>query len=506
MLSTLFVAAALAGAPATAAPVSPDRTTVQASAQTSAPAQSIEDLAQKFGAELHAPDYEAALATAQAIEAHPDFAGWPTQRRRAVILMLGLLNASFEHYEAALPWLVQATGWSDTDKSVWLTRVEVELHLHDIDAATNTLTTVVRRFPDALPDISEDFLLQRAHARDADPEAAFALRLALYDAGWRNPLASWVWVSLIDDLMRHDRADEAVALVPLVTNPTAQVQLHALKRYDALMAKAGAGEFDIAQAYDKDLEADRLAAEDTAGDKALDKRNIYISSLLLRGRNEQVLALADAALAQPENKSDVEAAESRTWIMDTRARALMALGRRDEALAQQQAAAARAEAGQDNVSQRINLGWLYLRLGRNADALAAVKGIGRDEASAFGVMQAVQVRACAAHALGSSELEATAYAYLSEHHKDAPGAWRDALACKGDADGIAALMLEQLADPAQADQAVADMHDWMTPTGLTEFDLALERVRAEARTRPEVVAAHDRVARTFTLPQLGDMF
>jgi hypothetical protein len=109
MLSTLFaVAATLAGAPVESAPALPPPAALDASAGAAAQTASLDDLARKLGGELEVEDYEAAFATLTAIHAHPDFAAWPQQRRRGAILLLGLLNADFEHYETALPLLVQA--------------------------------------------------------------------------------------------------------------------------------------------------------------------------------------------------------------------------------------------------------------------------------------------------------------------------------------------------------------------------------------------------------------
>ena len=72
------------------------------------------------------------------------------------------------------------------------------------------------------------------------------------------------------------------------------------------------------------------------------------------------------------------------------------------------AVARRPEQGAMNVSHAINLGALYNRIDRPADALDAVIDMDASNTSPFGMMQAAQVRACAYAALArQAELKTT---------------------------------------------------------------------------------------------------
>ena len=462
--------------------------------------KNFEELRTRFGAAIDAERFEEALVLAKAIADHRDFAGQPEAYRRAINVLQGLLNAQLGRSQTALPFLRVEAARPDSTPGVWMALIEAEARTDDWTGAARSLTAFLPRFPDARADLSVPFVTQVARSPEADKDARFDLRWALYRSGWRDEGASWTWVSLVDYLMARDRLDDAVRVAGLVTSPYAQLQFRALRRYDPLTARLG-GDFDLAAALDQTFERDRTAA--TAADATIAQRNTYAGDLYARARYAEALAVSDEALAEPETG---ETASDRTWAMDTRARVLMALDRPDEAAVQQEAAAARKEGDARNISQAINLGWMYLRLDRNADALAVVKDMDGEDVSPYGRMQAIQVRACAAHALGDVATEQASTAWLKTHWRDAPGAWRDALACQGDVDGLAALMIEQLADPDLAPGAVSGMHSYLPEPGVTAFDRRLIAVRQQALARPDVIAARDAVGRALVVPTLGDQF
>lgn len=171
-----------------------------------------------------------------------------------------------------------------------------------------------------------------------------------------------------------------------------------------------------------------------------------------------------------------------------------------------QAAAKRDEGGGSNVSQTINLGWFYLRIGDNARAIATVKTLDPETASGYGVMQAMNVRACAAQAMGDQATAAPAFAHMEQNWRDAPLAWVDAQACRGDADGAADTLLLILEDEKLADSGVGILHHYQINQRSTAYDRRIGDVLTAAYARPDVVAARDRVARAFTLPTTGPQF
>ena len=447
---------------------------------------------------------EDALALAKSLAAHSDFAGQPLAVRRGVWHVIGALNVDLGRYEAALEPLRTAARMPGADADVWFTLINAEARAGRRDAAALSVIEMVRLIPSALDSVSDSFVYQLARDEDVSADVRFALREALWEAGWAPDGASGFWLAYIDGLLERGRMDRAQEVLPRVTSPSSRLQLHASHRYAELRARAGDPPFDIESAFAADLAADRAAAE--APDVDLEDRSTLASSLMMAGRYEEALAVADAALALPRPTKDSDDWGVYTWIMDTRSRVLMMLGRPDEAVAQMQAAARRVEGEDVNVSQTINLGWLYLRVGRNAEALAAVADVSADDASPFGVMQATEVTACAAYALGDMTTATKAHAYLVEHWRDAPLALQESLACRGDADGMAALLIRRLEDPELADAALAELHDYLPTPNPTAFDARMIALNETVAARPDVVAARDRVGRVLTVPSLPGLF
>lgn len=465
--------------------------------------ESIAELRQALGRAVQERRLADALPLAKALTAHSQFGSLPEPLRQTVWNLIGLINLDLDRPVDAVAPLITASEMPSATQEHWMSRLEAQNRSRDMNGASTTVVQMLDRYPEVHADLSDTFLVQLAGNRLTDKETAAALRLALYRSSWRYEHASWVWVLLVDDLLEAGRAAEAAPVLSRITSPESLMKLAAMRRYDAVRAAAGAPDFDAAAVFAADL--DRLRRLANKPHATLESRSDLIWGLFSRGRYEEALTLADGALAGQPPAAGSEHGDDYTWIMDTRARILMALGRPDEAIEQQRAAAARTEDGATNVSQTINLGWLYFRTGRNAEAMATVSDIG-EGASPFGLMQAIQVRACAAVALGDTFAAETAYEYLVEHAAEAPTAVYEALACRGDVDAMARLLLNQFEDPDAADRAVAAMHVYVPPSNSTAVDARLAAADAAARARPEIIAARDRVGRGFAVPVLGGQF
>jgi hypothetical protein len=500
MILELLAAAALSmTAPGPAAGSASGAGPVQA-----APAKSIDDLWSQLSAAIEVNDASGALALTKLIADHPDLAREPLGRRQIIGNLLGLLYAGEGQYATALPYLIESSERDGASASIWFTRIGAHAATDDLTAAARAMVTLLDRRPEVVDDLSSEFVVQLEANPDIDPEAAFALRSALRDAGWRDPHDSGVWIRLIDDLLKRDRLADATTLVERVTSSGGLLQLHAMRRYDDLRAAAAVPELDIAAILDAELEARRIEA--VAPGSSYEARVAYVSALHNRGRFDEALAFADATLALPPPEPGSDDDRALTWVMDTRARVLVDLGRIDEAVVQMQAAAKRDEGGGGNVSQTINLGWFYLRTGDNARAIATVKTLDPDSASEYGVMQAMHVRACAAEAMGDEAIAAPAFAHMEQNWRHAPLTWVEAQACRGDADGAADTLLLILADEKLADSGVGTLHNYQIDQRATDYDRRVGEVLAVAYGRPDVVAARDRVARAFALPTTGAQF
>lgn len=469
-----------------------------------APAKTIEGLWTQLGAAIQADDYGTALVLTKGFVDHPDYAAQPVERRNAATILLGLMYAGEGQDAAALPYLIEASERPGATADIWLTRITSHARSGDRTAAARALTRFLALHPDKIPTLSTTFILQLEGDADVDSEARFELRLALRDAGWRDRYDSWTWIRLIDDLIKRDRLDEAAPLAERVSRSSGLIHLYAMRRYDTLRAAAAMPELDIAAVLDAELVAQRAEAE--APGAEFEARNAYASSLFDRGRFEEALAFTDATLALPAPEAGSEDDRSLTWTMDSRARQLMELGRHDEAIAQMEIAAKRDEGAGVNVSQTINLGWFYLRAGQNELAIEAVKSLAPDTASAFGVMQAMHVRACAGAALGNEGVAGLAFAHMEQNWRDAPLTWVEAQACRGDTDGAADTLLLILADEELSERAVTALHTYQVEQRATDYDRRIADVMSRALARPDVIAARDRIARGLVLPMVSGQF
>lgn len=504
MILEWLMASAMASAGAPGASGAPfDREPVAPRLQV-AQAKTIEGLWAQLGVAINGDDFGTALVLAKAFAEHPDFSAQPVERRNAAIILLGLLYAGEGQDAAALPYLIEASERPGASADIWLTRITSHARTGDRTAAARALVRFLSLHPDEVPTLSSTFILQLEGDSEVDAEARFELRLALRDAGWQDRYDSWTWIRLIDDLIKRDRLDETAPLAERVSRSSGLVHLYAMRRYDALRAAAAMPELDITAVLDAELAAQRAEAE--APGAEFEARNAFASSLFDRGRFDEALAFTDATLALPAPAPDSEDDRSLTWTMDGRARQLMELGRRDEAIAQMEIAAKRDEGAGVNVSQTINLGWFYLRAGQNGLAIEAVKSLEPETASPFGVMQAMHVRACAGAALGDERVAGLAFAHMEQNWRDAPLTWVEAQACRGDADGAADTLLLILADEELSERAVAALHTYRVEQRATDFDRRIANVLSLAFARPDVIAARDRIARALDLPTVSGQF
>lgn len=460
---------------------------------------------EEFEAAIAEGRYDDALGMLDAIQAHPNFRSAQPQMRATVLLLRGGLLVELQRREEAIEAFREAALANPEASEAWFSLLElVGLDL-DHTAMARVLTEAVQRSPRLREEIVDDYVYFIAQSEEVPDDVAFELRAALFDYGWRARHDDGIWFRHLNDLMERDDDQRALAVVREIESPSGQARLLAARRYDGLREAAGLTEPDFTALTLEDLERDRAAAAETGA--PLSARLDLSTTLMDLGHYEEVLAVTEAGLASLESDDASEDWSTQTWLMNYRSRALMELGRHDEALLEQQRAAGRLENGGRNISQTINLGWTYLRLGRSEEAMTAVAGmVAGDDISAYGVMQAVQVRACAAHALGDTTTVEASMAHLSGNWDDAPGAYLEALACVGDIDGMAELTIRRLGDPDHVDQALADLHDYLEPGVQTEHDRRVRAALIEMRSRDDVIAARDAVGRQLTLPTRGSQF
>lgn len=491
------LAVALAG-PVIARPMDPTITPLTRLTQPPRP-DTFDELVSRLDPAMAENRLEDALAIASAITAHPDFPLASDATRLAATYLIGLLNLELGHPDAAVTPLVTATTMNGATADHWIARIDAQERTGDRITAAHSLAEMIARFPGVATRLDPTYLIYMA--TDPDPAMGLELRAALLNSDWHDPAESVAWLLHVDELLASGALDRARAVVARITDPKDLVQIHAVHRYDRLTADLPP--LDIPAVFAAALAEHRREA--SAPDADLQAYQTLAFALFARGQLTEALTATDTALALPDAEVGSETWRSRTWVMDTRARVLMALGRGNDAAVQSQAAAARIEAGSTDLSQAINLGWLYLRLDRNAEALATTTGVDESAGATFDVMLTVQVRACAATALGDGPTAEAAYAFLADNWRVAPRAVMDALLCRGDVDGAAAVMVRRLEDADLAITAFAELHTYLPAPDPTPFDTRLVDGDAIIAARPDVMAARDRIGRLFSIPILAGL-
>lgn len=463
--------------------------------------ESRESIRQKLGAAIDQERFEEALLLSKALLAHPDTARVPAEERRAIIWLQALLHLQLDRPAAALPLLQEVTASPEATLQQWSTRLEAHNKATDLSGAAVVFTEILQRFPSAANEYYDVFVLQLVMNPELEGDIGFNAREALYRSGWTNDDDSWLWLKLVDDYIDRGRLDDARQLVSRIRAPGPRLQLFALRRYDEV--RSADARLNLDAAWAAELALARKDADKTGA--SIKDRSRVPALLYDLGRPEEALAAADAILAGPEPEAGSVDAEDYTWVLNGRSRILMALGRGEEAVAQQEAAAARQEYGSQNVSQTINLGWTYLRLGRTEEATAALAGLEEDRLSAYGKMQARQVRACAARERGDAAAAEVIEAVMGENWRDAPIAAYEVAACRGDEDEMARVLVGMLADPETVGEGVSLMHGYLD-AGRTDYDRRMLAIHHRVIARPEVVAARDAVGRAFVVPTMGPQF
>ena len=477
-----------------------------------APSQSVRSDGEIFAqlqAAIREGRSEDTLALAQRVQTSAAFSQYPADLQEAIYSLIGALSLDAGQLEQAAAALEHATSYPSAGSETWFNRMNALSGLNRRNDTALVLIEALQRSTEVRDQLDEMFVLLLARdseiSDEVSDEVRYRLRVALFESGWRGDIDDGLWMDLIDDYLDRDDMAHAISLVAEIRAPYAVVRLYGLRRYDQLRSMAGAPALDMATVVSSDIAQLRARAE--GADPSADGRADLAFALLRAGHYQDALAVTDSIIATLTEDDASDLWRNISWAYDTRSRALMALGSHDDALAAQQTAAGRIESGSRNISQAINLGWLYVRLGRPQDALNMVAHLDSgDDISAFGKMQAVQVRACAAQALGDSDLVATSMAYLRTNWHDAPDAYAGALACVGDEDALASLTLTRLEDPDLMAAAVEDLHNYRPFPDPTEFDARITAAHQRVAARPEVIAARDAVGRELDMPILGPQF
>jgi tetratricopeptide (TPR) repeat protein len=422
------------------------------------------------------------------------------RRQHATFNCLAILALRANDRPRAREYSVRSTSLAGAAATDWLVRFGIAHDTQDGHDVVLSLLTIARQWPASLTSVDARVIYSAATWTDGTPELASAhydLMRALFDSKWQQKYVgepSSLWFQLVQLHLERGERDAALAVAARVTSPEALVRMRADKRFDALRA-ANPQRFDVQAAVEAEL---KLTREQVArSPDVLEPVMVLAQQLILAHRYAEALQLLDAALKRAasltaETKPYVDGGRYFPWLLDNRARALVGLGRFDEAVRQRVEASRLQEQGQDNVSQMINLGWLYVELRRPTEALEALRKVGTPSNHGRAEIEGVRLRA--ALQLHDQSAAQEALEYLRAHGKEDVDSFQSALLAAGAMDEAADLMVQRLSKVESRTGALWALQDFAggtdTPTS-AEQRARWQQLRSTAR----VVAALESVGR-----------
>lgn len=276
----------------------------------------------------------------------------------------------------------------------------------DQHRAARALVVLTARYSELIAELEDETILRAARHLDDAATLEF-----LVDGRWR-PTDEDTDVALLRlhlarlylQASNVDRASEVAQ--SLVVAPGASVstivRLLVEKDFRSIIERdPETFEFGAIMAW----QLSSVEARATSGPNVLRLQNAHARLLFFLDRKEEALTLVDAALARVtaagETPAFTDQDDELNWTHDLRASILLAMQSDEEALAALQRGVDVANAsGGDLVSQLLNRSADLVSLGRSAEALEALAGYDPANASPYGQMVALRIRACALHQTG----------------------------------------------------------------------------------------------------------
>ncbi len=438
------------------------------------------------------------LAILKDVMAAPEFAQLSEDEQHTALLFAGLDSLDAADFKAAEDLLKKASLMPEAQGVDWHERFIASYSNSDMADAALCLETIAARWPATLTKVKDravSRMIRDIRKLSDGKDRQFDLISALDDAHWapQDPATdvSQVWRDFVRDLLAKGAVKRAQTAAEDVRNPYILISMKVDHRFDPIVQSAP-DRFVVATAMSRYL--DDLHGKMTAHPSSLKVVNQLAFALSWEGRPDEALKLVDDALLKalpPDgSKSSFADAEDQViWTMNARSRALVLLGRPDEAAAQLERAARRPENGAVNVSQAINLGHLYAHMGRPADAIAAVADVAPRNVSPYGLLAAEEVRALAYAQTGDTAALAKSIALARTKVDELPDVLADMLFFANDLDGVAKLYIQGLSDPDRRSDVLLELQDWRKPPPLSAFDVELAHRMDAVRNRADIRAA-----------------
>jgi hypothetical protein len=471
-------------------------------------AADVYDIIERARKALGTEQYAEAGKAIDSVLQMPAFAELPGSDQFRAFMIAAFAAEGREDYLGAHEFLSIATEFPDATANTWRMRVGLATLVDDWIDAGSSLTTLAKRWPDALAKL-DDRTIARIAAKMADnpklaadrQELLKALFAARFTYRW-DTQPSTLWRDLaLEALQRKDLA-RAREIQQRITGAPTLISMRVDRRYDELV-HADPKMFDVAAAANTECKRLRRVVEDHP--RSLEPLVQYLYALFIVGGHKEVLSQTDKVLARNaaatvDKPAFDDVADQLNWIYDLRAYALMRMGRWDEGLSSQKAAREQRESSSDKVSQAINLAFTYTEFARPDDALKSLEGIDwANSLSGYGRMQLQQARLRAYLQLGKRGEAQEIFAYLREHRADAPDSWLDTLLDWGEVDEAAAQYIENLRDTQKRADALYKAQIFREIPRLPQA--AAEHTRWQALlARPDVTAAINEVGRREKQP------
>lgn len=472
--------------------------------------QTLESLFASFDRQVKAEQWEDANTSLLAITAHPQFNELPPGVQLVCYRLLALIQLDDGSLDASYGTLLKAGNLPTDvlDADYWRLRASVAARLKKKADAVSAMTALATRFPQELHTMERGFIASMVRLGDEieDGKAAKrklleALRAAVYTPQDSAYTAEWVLFDLFEIYVADKATEKANDLAAELIEPENLIRLRIDKRYSGFRKITDA---DIATAFEAQLARHRAFA--LSHPRLLAGPTVLASDLDNLARSEEGLKLVDDALtriaAAPKDKPVYDdLADQHNWALDTKYRLLANLGRYAEAeQALKDGRDIALAAGDDVVSQKINLGGFYNVLGRPSEALKEVADINPEQASLYGQMSAEEVRACAYAQMGETAKLKTSLELMLKNVKAAYAPLETALLCTGDSERLAKVIIGRLENPDTRADALVSVQTFLPDGQPTPLQTARENIRQKTLAREDVQASIAKFGEIISLP------
>jgi len=394
----------------------------------------------------------------------------------------------------------QAVKLNSDDPEDWRALAIAQISLDNYDAAAKTLATYAQRWPSRLDD-EEDLIIEVINGAEEDSEPRLELLQALYDAKWNpEPVGvSWMWKELALIRIQLGQREAAQSIITRITAPDDLVGVRSDKRFDGLFDPQ-APQFNVEAAAVR--RADLLRSHADSNPKDLEREAKLARALVALGRNEEVSdRTARALIRATSGDGPFEHPDYKSSLMNSRAQALIRLGRIQEAEEQLQQASKPGGNGEADPKLVLNLGMFYCNVGRPDDSLAAAKSA--THLSDYGKGMQASVQYCAALLKNDRILAERSLAFLREHKEDNRGQLLFALLRGNYMDEAAESIIESLAAADRRNYMLIQLQVYPEAKALPGGEL-LDARWNELVARDDVKRAVERVGRIEYYEYYGD--